>query len=74
MILDEIQIDFTGVTSEENFDDIKKLIKATIVKIISKEKFKSIKELNKRLRKSVRKKIFKTTDKDSVVALSFISV
>ncbi|WP_334686848.1 hypothetical protein [Mycoplasmopsis cynos] len=51
-----------------------KLIKNILIEIISENVFPSLFELNEKIRKTIRKKIFKLTDKDPLVALTLTQV
>ncbi|QNM93435.1 ribonuclease J [Mycoplasma sp. Pen4] len=73
-IVGQIHIDYLGVIDKHEQDAIDNLIKETIIDILKTKTFPNMRELNERIRKTVRKRIFKSTDKDPMVTLTLTSI
>lgn len=66
-----IKTNYIGVIGRENKAEIDKLIKSVIIQVTQDEQFKGLKDLQERLRKVIRKKIYKIYDKEPMVAITF---
>ncbi|VEU70176.1 ribonuclease J [Mycoplasmopsis glycophila] len=73
-ILGQLHINYVGVIDLTEQDKIDQLIKSVIAEIFETKEFTSMRELNEKIRKSIRKKIFKLTDKDPMVALTLTTI
>ncbi|WP_322960443.1 ribonuclease J [Mycoplasmopsis cynos] len=73
-IIGKLHINYVGVIDESEQKNMNKLIKNILIEIISENVFPSLFELNEKIRKTIRKKIFKLTDKDPLVALTLTQV
>ncbi|ADE19587.1 ribonuclease J [Mycoplasma crocodyli] len=70
----KIHINFVGVIDKEEKVLITETINSIIIQTIRAEKFNGLRDLQERLRKIIRKKVFKITDKEPMVALTFNSL
>ncbi|TNK96001.1 ribonuclease J, partial [Mycoplasmopsis pullorum] len=66
-----IKTNYIGVIGREDKAEIDKLIKSVIIQVTQDEQFKGLKDLQERLRKVIRKKIYKIYDKEPMVAITF---
>ncbi|AKA50085.1 hydrolase [Mycoplasmopsis gallinacea] len=73
-IISNLHINYIGVIDESDKDKIDTLVKETIIKVFQENDFTSLKEVTEKLRKSIRKRIFKLTDKDPMVAVTFTTI
>ncbi|QGZ97638.1 ribonuclease J [Mycoplasma sp. NEAQ87857] len=69
-IISKLHINYVGVIDETDQPEINKLIKSILIETFNSKQFSSMRELNEKVRKIIRKKIFKLTDKDPMVALT----
>ncbi|WP_406613907.1 ribonuclease J [Mycoplasma corogypsi] len=69
-LVGKLHVNYVGVIDEADQDRITTLIKKVIIEIMDEGKFTSMREINERLRKTIRKRIFKLTDKDPMIALT----
>ncbi|EIE39362.1 ribonuclease J [Mycoplasmopsis canis] len=73
-IVGQLHINYIGVIDENEQEWMNNLIKGIIIELISGRVYGSMFELNEKVRKTIRKKIFKLTDKDPLVALTLTQV
>ncbi|RIV16576.1 ribonuclease J [Mycoplasmopsis gallopavonis] len=73
-LLGQLHINYVGVIDPSEQMAIDTLIKEVILDILENKEFTTMRELNERLRKSIRKKIFKLTDKDPMIALTLTTI
>ncbi|WBP84172.1 ribonuclease J [Mycoplasmopsis edwardii] len=73
-IIGKLHINYVGVIDGNEQEEMNKLIKSVIIELISGRVYSSMFELNEKVRKSIRKKIFKTTGKEPLVALTLTQV
>ncbi|VEU75576.1 hydrolase [Mycoplasmopsis maculosa] len=74
LITGKIQINYVGVIDKEEKKQANELIKSLILNLIETDKFEGIKDLQNKIRQIVRKKIFKTYNKEPIVAVNFTQV
>ncbi|QCZ36837.1 ribonuclease J [Mycoplasma nasistruthionis] len=72
-IIGQLHITYLGVIDKPEQPETNKLIKTVILDVLKTKGFPNMRELNERVRKTIRKKIFKVTDKDPLIALTLIS-
>ncbi|UUD37170.1 putative hydrolase [Mycoplasmopsis californica] len=70
-IVGDININYYGVISKSQKKTIDEFIKSIIIQTLTEETFLGIKEAQERIRRIVRKKIFKITDKEPMVVVTF---
>lgn len=70
-ISNDMKIEFVGVIGKDEKVETTNYVKEIISDVVENEVFKGIKDLQERLRKVIRKKIFKLTDKEPLIAVSF---
>ncbi|WP_036463630.1 MBL fold metallo-hydrolase RNA specificity domain-containing protein [Mycoplasmopsis sturni] len=71
-IVGKLHIEFCGVIDPMDEAEIADLIKRVIIETLKTKDFANMREVNEKLRKTIRKKIFKVTDKDPMVVLGLI--
>ncbi|EFF41684.1 ribonuclease J [Mycoplasmopsis alligatoris] len=70
-LLGKIQINYIGVIDKEEKKEISETINSIIIQVIRNEQFNGLRDLQEKLRKTIRKKVFKLTDKEPMVSLTF---
>lgn len=73
-ILDEFNINFLGVVAKSQKNELKTFIRSIIINVLREEQFNTIRDIQERLRKIIRKKIFKSMDKEPMVIVSFYGI
>ncbi|WP_036452133.1 ribonuclease J [Mycoplasma buteonis] len=73
-IISQLHINYVGVIDPSEQEKTNKFIKDIIIDTLENKEFTSMRELNEKLRKVIRKKIFKITDKDPMIALTLTSI
>lgn len=73
-IVGQLHINYIGVIDQNEQEQINKLIKDSLINIIDSNEFNTMREMNEKVRKTIRKKIFKLTDKDPMVAFTLTMV
>ncbi|WP_435130107.1 ribonuclease J [Mycoplasma sp. 6243] len=73
-IIGQLHINYVGVIDVQEQPRINDLIKDTIIEIINTKTFTTMREFNEKIRKTVRKRIFKITDKDPMIAFSLTTI
>ncbi|WLP85459.1 ribonuclease J [Mycoplasma seminis] len=73
-ILGQLHINYIGVIDESEVEETDKLIMDIILEILKTKTFTSMREVNEKIRKTIRKKIFKLKDKDPMIALTLTTV
>lgn len=73
-IVSHLNIKSVGVVDEAKINWLYDLIKQIVIDLISERNYASMYEVNEKIRKTIRKKIFKLTDKDPLVALTLTQV
>ncbi|MDJ1646292.1 ribonuclease J [Mycoplasma phocimorsus] len=73
-IIDEFNINFLGVVAKSQKNELKTFIRSIIINILRDEQFNSIRDMQDRLRKVIRKKIFKSMDKEPMVIVTFYGI
>ncbi|MBN4084191.1 ribonuclease J [Mycoplasma sp. CSL10166] len=73
-IIGKLHINYVGVINSDEYSKFDRLIKDIIIDLISSKEYANMRELNERVRKTIRKKIFKLTDKDPMVAFTLTQV
>ncbi|MFU2193355.1 ribonuclease J [Mycoplasma sp. 2045] len=70
----QLHINYVGVIDISEQEQMTNLIKQIVVDVVKSNSCKRMYDLNEKLRKTIRKKIFKATDKDPMIALSLLAV
>lgn len=70
-LMGKLHINYVGVIDKNDKKNVTDLIRSIIIQTITSESFTGLKDLQERLRKVIRKKIFKVTDKEPLIALTF---
>ncbi|OAB49209.1 MBL fold metallo-hydrolase RNA specificity domain-containing protein [Mycoplasmopsis gallinarum] len=70
LLTGKMQINFVGVIDKEEKKEAQDLIKSTILKLIESETFDGLKDFQNRARHMIRKKMFKSFDKEPMVIVS----
>ncbi|WP_027334023.1 ribonuclease J [Mycoplasma elephantis] len=73
-IIGDININYLGVISKSQKKLADELIKSIITQTLNEESFAKIKDAQERIRRVVRKRIFKITDKEPMVVVTFYGV
>ncbi|SJZ46282.1 ribonuclease J [Mycoplasmopsis verecunda] len=73
-IIGQLHINYIGVIDESEIEETNGLIKDLIVDVLKTKSFTTMREVNEKLRKTIRKKIFKLKDKDPMVALTLTTI
>ncbi|VEU76438.1 hydrolase [Mycoplasmopsis columboralis] len=73
-IVSELFIDYIGVIDENDKPEIDALIKSVLINVLETKEFTSMKDLNEKVRKTIRKKIYKLTEKDPMVVLGINNI
>ncbi|WP_426461118.1 ribonuclease J [Mycoplasma hafezii] len=73
-IVGKLHINYVGVIDQVDQEKVNELIKDIMIETFETREFNSMRELNEKLRKIIRKKIFKMTDKDPMIALTLTSI
>ena len=69
-----MQVNFLGVIDKEDKKQATELIKVTLMRLIETKKFEGMKDFQNLARSAIRKKVFKTFDKEPMVVVSFNQV
>ncbi|QZE12661.1 ribonuclease J [Mycoplasma sp. Ms02] len=67
----DFHINYVGIIDRDDRPEMNKIISQTIVTIIEEESFERLKDLQERLRRSIRKKVYKNCDKEPMIAITF---
>lgn len=70
----KLQINYVGVISKEDKKATTELIKSTISNILTTESFNGLRDIQERLRRQIRKRIFKVMDKEPVIIVTFNNI
>ncbi|UUM19952.1 MULTISPECIES: ribonuclease J [unclassified Mycoplasma] len=70
----QLFIDYIGVIDDKDKPEINELIKSVLINVIETKEFTSLKDLNEKIRKAIRKKIYKITEKDPMVVLGINNI
>ncbi|UUD36003.1 ribonuclease J [Mycoplasmopsis citelli] len=73
-ITSDLFIDYIGVIDDKDKVEISELIKNVLINVIETKDFSSMKDLNEKIRKAVRKRIYKLTEKDPMVVLGINNI
>ncbi|MHA3826001.1 ribonuclease J [Mycoplasma sp. BRA285] len=73
-IVGQLHISYIGVIDQSEIEETNALITDLIVDVFKTKTFTSMREVNEKLRKTIRKKIFKLKDKDPMVALTLTTI
>lgn len=73
-IVGNINVNFAGVVSRAQKTELTTFIKSNIAQIIKEETFSGVREIQERIRKFIRKRIFKLTDKEPMVIVTFYGI
>ncbi|MGV2393609.1 UNVERIFIED_CONTAM: ribonuclease J [Campylobacter lari] len=74
LITGKLQINYVGVLDKEEKKNANELVKSVILNLIENNSFEGIKDLQNTIRQAVRKKIYKTYNKEPIVAINFVQV
>lgn len=69
-----MQVNYVGSIDKDEKKEATNLIKSTIINLIESKTFDGIKDLQNQCRQVVRKKIFKSYNKEPIVVVSFVQV
>lgn len=73
-LVGSLHINFIGVIDKDSKKEATELIKSLIIKTMDTEEFEGIRDFHNRLRQVIRKKIFKTFDKEPMVVINMPNV
>lgn len=73
-IIGGININYSGVVSKSQKEHLDKFIQSQIVQVLKDEKFGGIRDLQERIRRVIRKKFFKLTDKEPMIVVTFYGI
>ncbi|MEE3928319.1 ribonuclease J [Mycoplasmopsis ciconiae] len=73
-ISQDFKIHFVGIAPASVCSELKAVIHETITQVLENEEFAGLKDLQERLRRVVRKKIFKAQDKEPMVVITFNTI
>ncbi|WP_027121384.1 ribonuclease J [Mycoplasma leonicaptivi] len=73
-IINDLIINYVGVIDQTEYESTNNFIKSIILDIMQENVFGSMNEFNEKVRKTVRKKIFKLLDKDPLVAFTLTPI
>lgn len=73
-LVGKLQVNFLGVIDKEDKKQATELIKVTLMRLIETKKFEGMKDFQNSARSAIRKKVFKTFDKEPMVVVSFNQV
>ncbi|WP_027334977.1 MBL fold metallo-hydrolase RNA specificity domain-containing protein [Mycoplasmopsis felifaucium] len=74
LLVGKMQVNYVGSIDKDEKKEATELIKTTITNLIDTKKFEGIKDLQNQCRSSIRKKIFKSYNKEPIVVVSFIQI
>ncbi|VEU76993.1 MBL fold metallo-hydrolase RNA specificity domain-containing protein [Mycoplasmopsis columbina] len=74
LITSKLQINFVGVIDKENKKEAQEIIKASLAKILDTDQFDGLKDFQNRARQVIKRKIFKTFDKEPMVIVSLVQM
>ncbi|ADN69351.1 ribonuclease J [Mycoplasmopsis fermentans] len=74
LLTGKLQINFVGVINKEEKNEASDIIKSTIVKLIETESFNGIKDFQNEARHAIRKRIYKTFEKEPIVIVTLAQI
>ncbi|MBZ4212715.1 ribonuclease J [Mycoplasma sp. U97] len=72
-IIGKLQISTVGLIAKEEKKQAQDLVKSTIANLMDTKKFEGVKDIQNTCRQAIRRKIFKTFNKEPIVVISLIS-